>query len=81
MKVPKKNTKQEFDLLVIGDWGELDDNSRKSVDDILPFVKEVVNNPRTMGGLFMGDLAYDLCDEAINSSISCHKYKPMMITA
>ncbi len=81
MRIPKKHIKREFDILVLGDWGELDNIAKESVDDILPHVKKIVDNPRTMLGLFMGDLAYDLCDEAINSSISCIKYKSMLIVA
>ena len=79
MRVPKKSIASEFDVLVLGDWGELDEDTQGTVDDIMPHIARVVENPRTMAALFMGDLAYDLCDEEIGSPISCEKYKPMLI--
>ena len=51
------------------------------MDDILPHISKVMENPKTMAALFMGDLAYDLCDEEVGSPISCSKYKPMLIAA
>lgn len=66
---------------MLGDWGELNEKTHGTVDDILPHIAKVMENSKTMAALFMGDLAYDLCDEEVGSPVSCLKYKPMLIAA
>lgn len=72
MRVPRKTIRSEFDVVALGDWGQLNDEARENkVDDILPHIRKVVDNPRTMLGLFLGDLAYDICDEDDPLKINC----------